>query len=584
MLLAVGLALGILASSAGALQTSGYTIWTVAGVQGVACIGSACGDGGPATKASLSEPNGVAVDALGDIAIADTEDQKIRFIPASSGTYFGQAMVAGDIYTIAGTGSHCTSGLCGTEGPAVSATLFEPHSVAFDSHGDVVIADTWEQDVQLVPLTSGTHFGKAMVGGDIYTIAGEKHVNCKTAGCGDEGPATAAQLYYPGGVAVDPAGDVFIADTDDDTVRFVPVSSGTYYGQSMTADDIYTIAGQEHTPCSTPTCGNAALSEAAELTLPEAVAVDGSGNVLIADTEDDVVRFVSAAKTEAFGISMAADHMYTIAGTTGETCGSFPCGSFSMRGTEAFLTYPRGVAFGPEGEAVIVDYGDDAVRSVRASNDIITNLAGTLTQPCLEHYPCGDGGSAGEGGAHFSQPVGIAVYSTQGFLVADTGAAAIRWLAGPQSGPEGKEGKTGSEGKEGKTGSEGKEGKTGSEGKEGKAGPEGKTGPAGPAGKTGEVELVQCKSEVVHKKHVQACSTRIVKGPVKFKTTKSTRETAFLLRNGRTVARGSVAGRGRRMHFVTRAGESITPGRYVLIVRSRTRGRVRTIRSEMYIR
>jgi sugar lactone lactonase YvrE len=189
------------------------------------------GDGGPATSAELYFPQGVAVDGAGNLVIADTTNGRIRVVAASTGTFYSQAMTAGHIYTVAGDG---TEGFSGDGGPATSAELGLPRSVAVDGAGNLVIADTTNGRIRVVAASIGTFYGQPMTAGDIYTVAGDG-----TEGfSGDGGPATSAGLHGPDGVAVDGAGNLVIADTFNQRVRVVAGSTGTFYGQPMTAGDI----------------------------------------------------------------------------------------------------------------------------------------------------------------------------------------------------------------------------------------------------------------------------------------------------------------------------------------------------------
>jgi hypothetical protein len=184
---------------------------------------------------SSGYPEGVAVDSSGDFVIADTGDNVVRFVPATSGTYFGHSMTGGDIYTIAGNG---TSGYSGNNGAATSAELSGPTSVTLSSNG-VAIADTGNNVIRFVPLTSGTYFGVSMTAGDIYLVAGNH-----TAGySGNGGAATSAELNTPDEVAMDGSGDLAIADASNNVIRFVSSTTTTHFGQSMTANDIYNVAG-----------------------------------------------------------------------------------------------------------------------------------------------------------------------------------------------------------------------------------------------------------------------------------------------------------------------------------------------------
>jgi secreted PhoX family phosphatase len=135
-------------------------------------------------------------------------------VAAKSGTFYGQAMTAGDIYTVAGTGD---AGYAGDGGPATAAELDNPDGVAVDHAGNLVIGDTYNNVVRVVAAQTGTFYGQAMTAGNIYTVAGDG-----TDGyAGDGGPAVAAELSSPEGVAVDRSGDLVIGDGGNGRVRIV---------------------------------------------------------------------------------------------------------------------------------------------------------------------------------------------------------------------------------------------------------------------------------------------------------------------------------------------------------------------------
>ena len=240
------------------------------------------GDGGPAASAELDGPVGVTVDAAGNLVIADGDNFRVRVVAAKTGTFYGQAMTAGDIYTVAGTG---VFGYSGDGGPATSAELRSLGGVAVDAAGNLVFADAGNFRVRVVAARSGTFYGQMMTAGDIYTVAGDG----KQGFSGDGGPATSAKLGSPDGVAVDAAGNLVIADTGTSRIRVVAARSGTFYGQAMTAGDIYTVAGDGNQGFS----GNGGPATAARLYSPQGVAVDGSGNLVIADSGSEQVRLVS---------------------------------------------------------------------------------------------------------------------------------------------------------------------------------------------------------------------------------------------------------------------------------------------------
>jgi hypothetical protein len=144
-------------------------------------------------------------------------------------------MTAGNIYTVAGDG---TEGFTGDRGPAASAELNSPDGAVTDAVGNLVINDPGNSKVRVVAASTGTFYGQSMTAGDSYTIAG----NGKDGFSGDRGLATAAELNQPYGIAVDGNGSTVIADQTNGWVRVAAAATGTFYGQAMTAGDIYTIA------------------------------------------------------------------------------------------------------------------------------------------------------------------------------------------------------------------------------------------------------------------------------------------------------------------------------------------------------
>ena len=255
---------------------TGGDIYTIAGNGGHGFSG----DGGPATGAEFRNPNGVAVDGAGNLLLADSDNSRVRVVAAATGTFYGQPMTAGDIYTIAGNGGH---GFSGDGGPATAAELSRLPAVAVDAAGNLLLADN--NRIRAVAAATGTFYGQPMTAGDIYTIAGTG-----TSGfSGDGGPATAAELSDPHSTAVDAEGNLLITDTLNNRVRVVAAATGTFYGQPMTAGDIYTIAGTGTGGFS----GDGAPATAAELSAPAGVAVDAAGDLLITDSHNRRIRDVS---------------------------------------------------------------------------------------------------------------------------------------------------------------------------------------------------------------------------------------------------------------------------------------------------
>ena len=212
---------------------------------------SLLGDGGAATNASIRSPGDVAVDSSGNIYIADTYNQRIRKVNTS-----------GIITTIAGTGVY---GFSGDGGAAVNAYFYNPRGVAVDSSGNIYIADTNNQRIR-----------KVNTSGIITTIAG----NGIPGSAGDGGAATNANLYYPSDVAVDSSGNIYIADTSNQRIRKVNTSGII---TTIAGTGVYGFSGD----------GGAATS--AQLRSLYGVAVDSSGNVYIADTYNYRIRKVNTS-------------------------------------------------------------------------------------------------------------------------------------------------------------------------------------------------------------------------------------------------------------------------------------------------
>jgi sugar lactone lactonase YvrE len=228
------------------VSTNG-TITTVAGADN-----APLGDGGPATSAGLAFPNGVAVDTNGNLFIADTQNNRIRKVDSS-----------GHISTVAGNG---VPGFSGDGGPAVSATLRVPEDVAVDAAGNLFIADAFNMRIR-----------KVTAAGFINTVAGSSREGFS----GDGGPAVSAWLDTPGSVAVDQAGDLFIADTNNNRIR------------KVTPDGIITtVAGNPPFVGASGGAygGDGGPGTSALLNNPEGVSTDSLGNVLIADTNNNRVR------------------------------------------------------------------------------------------------------------------------------------------------------------------------------------------------------------------------------------------------------------------------------------------------------
>jgi trimeric autotransporter adhesin len=206
------------------------------------------GDGGPATSAQINNVNGVALDAVGNLYIADYGNYRIRKVATN-----------GIITTIAGNGS---PGYSGDRGPAAGAQLSTIWGMAVDAGGNLYMADYGNHRIR-----------KIAANGIITTVAGNGFYGY----AGDGGPAASAQIAYPSGVAVDGAGNLYLVDGDNFLIR------------KVTTDGIITtIAGNRYEGYS----GDGGPATSAELGTPWGVVLDATGNVYIADSNNNAIRLL----------------------------------------------------------------------------------------------------------------------------------------------------------------------------------------------------------------------------------------------------------------------------------------------------
>ena len=317
-----------------------YTISTVAGT---GTVRGWYGDGGLATSAQLDYPTRVAIDAKGNVFVADYLTQVVR-----------EFTVGGNISTIAGTGQF---GFQGDNGAAVQGIISDVHGISGAPNATVYISDTHNARVrQIIPA------------GNIYTIAGNGVVGY----AGDGGPATSAQLSQPSGVAVDSAGNIYIADYGNYTVRKVD-----------TKGNISTVAGVGAWGYS----GDGGPANKAALASPSGLAFDSAGNLYISDVGNLNIRKI----TPDGNIQTVATNV------TAETIAVDAAGS---------IYYP--------------DFRSSTVRKI-LSNGTRYTIAGNGTAGFS-----GDGGAAAS--AQLSDPHGVAVDSSGNVYVADSGNMVIRKL------------------------------------------------------------------------------------------------------------------------------------------------------------
>lgn len=288
------------------------TITTIAGT-GVAAF---AGDGGPAVAAQIRAPHSVAVDAGGNIYIADFQNILLRKITPD-----------GNITTIAGTGA---VGFTGDGGRATDAQINAPESIAVDGGGNIYFVET-----------NGHRIRKVTQGGIISTVVGTG-----TAGfSGDGGPAVAAQLSSPFGATVDEAGNLYIADTNNSRIRRV-----------TPAGIISTVVGSGVRGF----LGDGGAATSAQMNSPYRVAIDEAGNMLISDLNNNRVRRVTPAGI----ISTVGGN-----GTVGFSGDNGPANA-------AQLNAPYSARIDPAGNVLIAEFASNRIRRV-APDGTISTLAGT---------------------------------------------------------------------------------------------------------------------------------------------------------------------------------------------------------------
>jgi len=486
-----------------------WDIVTVAGVR-QGCIQTdwpTCNDGAPATKAYLLNPQGVAIDAKGNLYIADTGNNVIRYVPVKNG-------VSGKISVYAGQyngGSPCPNpqSPCGDGGLATQALMNGPMSVALDSSNNLYIADAYDNRIRCVLAVVGGcgDTSHTYAPGDIITLAGigvpctifNDGPNNNPPYCGDGGPATAAKIGRPEAVTVSPnAGVIYVTDSRASLIRVI--SGGV----------INTFAG---TPESPGFAGDGGAATAAELQNPGGVFLDAAGNVLIADTNNQRIREVNTSgvintimggglndgapatsemlanpyqvavdANNNFYIADAANNRVRVVNTnpnnsiTIATVVVPPLGIATIAGngdvgytgdggpaTQATMDEPFGVAIDASGNIYISDSQNGWVREVSASTGVINTLSATkpVTLPAALAFDksgnlfiadppaqviweisgstitqvvgTGQMGYSGDGGpataAKLDQPSGIAMDANENLYIADSGNNVIRCVS-----------------------------------------------------------------------------------------------------------------------------------------------------------
>jgi uncharacterized protein (TIGR03437 family) len=336
-----------------------YTITTVAGTG----TPGYTGDGSAANAAQVNGPFSAALDSSGNLYIADQFNHAIRKVDTS-----------GNISTVAGNG---TAGYTGDGGAATSANLNDPQGVIVDSSGNIYIADTNNNAVRKVS------------GGKITTIVGSPTGSAGNSG--DGGPGTSAQVFHPSALALDSAGNLLIADTSNELIRKLNLSTAI----------ISTLAGQGNNP---GFGGDGGLASRAQFSNPSGLAFDAAGNLYIADTTNNRVRMIAPN-----GI------ISTVAGSS-----SSGYAGDGAAATKARLNSPKGIVVDAAGNLFIADTFNNRIRVVT---------------PCGTIYPVAGSGAnsaGGDGGpaldAGFKFPSGVVASASGSVYVVDNQNALVRVL------------------------------------------------------------------------------------------------------------------------------------------------------------
>ncbi len=329
------------------------------------CVGSSA-SGAPLNTSTVGAQTFTvtATDSSGNIATSTNT------FNVSSLTY----ATPGSLWTLAGNGN---AELFGDAGAAIAGglALSYPANIAIDSAGNVYIADSANNSVRKVTLASGL----------ISTVAG-----IGTAGFGGDGAAAiGASLNNPTGIAVDSAGNLYIADTGNSRIRRIDAQSAT----------ISTVAGSG----STVYTGDGIAAVAAGLEYPTGVALDGTGNLFIVDSGTSAIRRVDAVS----GL------ISTFAGT-----GLAGFSGDGAAATAAQLNHPSSLSLDSKGSFYIADAGNNRIRKIDATNSFITTVAGN-----------GVSGVATEGvlatASPLSSPSSVIVDSVGNLYIADTNNNAV---------------------------------------------------------------------------------------------------------------------------------------------------------------
>ncbi len=315
--------------------------------------GSATYADGTGTGASFNNPNNIAVDSAGNVYVVDMNDQRIRKITP-----------AGVVTTYAGNG---TAGL--VNGSSGSAEFNYPQGVAVDSSGNVYVGDSNNNNIR-----------KITTGGTVSVFAGSSSGSSGSS----NGTGTSASFNSPQGIAVDSSGNVYVADTNNNKIRKI------------------TSAGVVTTFAGSGTAGSAdGTGTGAQFNGPQGVTVDSSGNVYVADTNNNKIRKI------------------TPAGVVTTVAGSGASGTADGLSTSAQFNQPKGLAMDASGTLYVGDAGNDLVRTIDPSGYVSTSAgSGSGTET--------DGTTTS---AAFNSPIDVAIGTDGKVYVSDSQGNKIRMLS-----------------------------------------------------------------------------------------------------------------------------------------------------------
>jgi sugar lactone lactonase YvrE len=357
----------------GTSDAPAYSDGTLTTAGGVPGYWGNSGNNGPFAKTLLNDPGYVFVDSANNLYVVEYWNHDVRKVSLATRT----------ITLFAGNG---TAGYSGDQGKATAAELHNPGAGAADSEGNVYIVDTGNNVIRKVAASTG----------DITTVAGTG----KSGYAGDGKAATLAELNSPSGVAVDSAGNLYIADTGNSLVREVSAKTG----------EISTVVG---VPGEWGWAGDGGLATAAKILYPLAVMVDTSGNLYVSDSGNSAVRRVDA-KTGKIS---------TVAGDCSTSAGSCTSGYSGDGGpaVAAKLDYPHELALDKAGNLYIADTFNNLVRQVNAKTGVITTAAGNGKGTAATTWD--SGGYGGDGGpailAILDNPTGVAIDASGDLYIGD---------------------------------------------------------------------------------------------------------------------------------------------------------------------